>query len=127
MSLRKASGKIAQQLLKLPPGKFEELDLTKHPHPPDITRLFRNNKFMVMIYDNVATTKGPAIRAFVRKHDETKIMNHWSEMQAIKNEIFGEETVAVEYYPAASQLVDRKNIYWMFIYPDGVLPIPLNP
>jgi len=34
------------------------------------------------------------------------------------------ETTAVEYYPAKSELVDEANIYWLWIFPEGVLPIP---
>jgi hypothetical protein len=46
-------------------------------------------------------------------------------MQRIKNEIFGPETWAVEYYPSQSKLQDIHNIYWLWIYPGEVLPIPI--
>lgn len=75
-----------------------------------------------MVWDNCRTTQGAATRAMVQNLSNTRIINHWSEMQKIKNEIFGEETVAVEYYPAQSKLVDNANIYWLWIFPEGVLP-----
>ena len=66
-----------------------------------------------------------AICVRVQKHDDLPIPNHWREMMNIKNEIFGEEATAVEYYPAKSKLQDLHNIYWFYIFPDGVLPIPI--
>ena len=33
-----------------------------------------------------------------------------------------EETTAVEYYPAQSELIDDHNIYWLWIFPNDVLP-----
>ena len=79
---------------------------------------------MVMVYDKSRVTTGFAIRVMVQKHDDTPIFNHWKEMYKIKNEIFGEETTAIEYYPAKSELIDDHNIYWMWIFEEGVLPIP---
>lgn len=77
-----------------------------------------------MIDDHAQTDKGQAIKALVQTIDDRPIHHHWSEMQRIKNEIFGEETVAVEFYPRQSELVDNFNIYWMWIFPEGVLPMP---
>jgi len=112
----------ANKLLKLPPGKLMPVDLVINPHPSWMTRVYRNNRYVVMIDDNAKTSKGPAIKAMVQRHDDTPIPNHWRELQNIKNEIFGPETTAIEYYPAESELVDEHNIYWLWIFPDGVLP-----
>jgi len=59
----------------------------------------------------------------VQRHDDAIFPNHWAEMQRIKNEIFGPESVAVQYFPATSNLIDRFNIYWMFIFEEGRIPI----
>lgn len=116
--------KIAARLKEQPEDKFETIDLaTSRNVPRWMTRAFRNNRYTVMINDNACTTKGAAIRAMIQAHDDRPIPNHWSEMQRIKNEIFGPETVAVEYYPAESKKVDDYNVYWMWIFPDGVLPL----
>lgn len=126
MSIARERKKAAQKFLKLPPGEFIELDVKANPKAPEwMTRAFRNNRYTVMIDDNAQTTHGSAIRAMVQKHDDTPITFHWREMQKIKNEIFGDETVAVEYFPAESELQDIHNIYWMWIYPPKVLPIPI--
>ena len=103
----------ARKEFKKPVTKFEQIDLSKAPFiPKGMTRAFRNTRYTVMVYDNSPTTKGSATKVMVQKHDDTPILRHWSEMQKIKNEIFGEETTAVEYYPAQSKLIDVHNIYW---------------
>lgn len=118
--------KIAQILLKLPPGKLEPVSLEgKVFIPPGMTRAFRNNRYTVMIFDNSPTTLGPAIRAMIQRLDNAPIPFHWRELQKIKNEIFGAEVMGIEYYPKQSQLQDTHNIYWLWIFPDGVLPVPI--
>jgi hypothetical protein len=113
----------AQRLLKKPEGTFEQIDLRGRPNvPTGMTRAFRNNRYTVMIYDKVVTTHGPAIQVLIENHTHTPIINHWKELQRIKNELFGINTTAIEYFPAESDLIDDHNIYWFFIYPEGVIP-----
>ena len=117
----------AKKQLKQPVTNFQQIDLGLATFiPKGMTRAFKNTRYVVMVYDNSPVTTGTAIRVMVQKHNDTPILNHWSEMQKIKNEIFGEETIAVEYYPAKSQLIDDHNIYWFWIFPENVLPIPLT-
>jgi hypothetical protein len=116
--------KEAQKLFKLPAGELKPIDLSKREHPDWMTRAFMNNRYVVMIDDNARTDKGCAIKAMIQKHDDSPIVNHWSEMQKIKNELFGTETMAVEYYPKESQLMNDHNIYWLWVFPQGILPIP---
>ena len=126
MTIEKERKNHAKKLFKLPIGEWQACDIANMVHrPPGLTRAFMNNRYVVMIYDDVKTTHGAAIRVMVQKHDNTPITFHWREMFKINNELFGAETVAVEYYPALSKLVDTHNIYWMFIYPEGVLPKPI--
>ena len=103
---------------------FTEIDLKTAPFiPKGMTKAYSNLKYVVMVYENAKTTHGLATKVLIRNFYETPIVNHWSEIQKIKNEIFGKETVAVEYYPAESELINEKNIYWIWIYPKNVLPI----
>lgn len=116
----------AQKEFKKPITNFERIDLSTASFiPKGMTGAFKNTRYIVMVYENSPTTQGNAVRVMIQKHNDTPILNHWSEMQKIKNEIFGEETVAVEYYPAKSQLIDDYNIYWFWIFPENILPIPL--
>lgn len=114
----------AKREFKKPVTKFEQVDLSDHYYLPiGITRAYRNTRYTVMVFDNTPTTKGFATKALIQKHDNLPITGHWSELQKIKNEIFGEETTAIEYYPANSRLVDEANIYWLWIFPDGIIPV----
>lgn len=115
--------KAAKRAFKTLPVRFEKLDLAHLKNMPKwMTRCFRNNQFSVMVNDQMKTSNGEAIMAMIQKHDDTPIRNHWRQIQRIKNEVFGEETVAIEYYPAQSKLVDDHYIYWIWIYPEGVIP-----
>jgi hypothetical protein len=126
MSIARQRRRVAQKLFKMPETKFEQIDLSTAKFiPKGMTRAFRNTRYVVMIYDNSPTSKGEAIRVMVQKHDDSPILNHWSELQRIKDEIFGEEITAIEYYPAKSQLINDHNIYWFWIFSEGVVPIPL--
>jgi len=118
-------GVSARALLSKSESPFEEIDLSDRKHPDWMTRCFRNNKYTVMVDDNRPVSSGKAAVALIQNHLNLPIKNHWSEMQRIKNEIFGAETVAIEYYPASSMLTDKANIYWMWIFPEGVLPMPI--
>ena len=123
MSRYKLRKSKAKQLFKKPRGLFEPIDLNENPGPSWMTRAFMNNRYVVMINDKAHLSDGViAIKAMVQRHDNQPIPNHWREMQLIKNEMFGDETTAIEYYPPQSQLVDDFNIYWLWVLPEGVLP-----
>ena len=123
--IRKQRQTIARKLLKKPRGQFEPIDLIRNPAPSWMTRAYQNNRYVVMIDDNARMTGGiMAIKAMIQRHDDRPIPYHWREMQSIKNELFGSETVAIEYYPAQSRLIDKANIYWLFILPPVSLPLP---
>jgi len=116
----------AKKLLRKPKGKLMPIDLSKVEHPDWMTRAFKNNRYVVMIDDNAKMTNGiTAIKAMVQRHDDKPIPSHWKEMQNIKNEIFGNQKTAIEYYPATDNLTDIANIYWLWILPDGKLPLPI--
>lgn len=127
MSINKMRKKAAAGILKRPVGEFEKVDLLKSENvPPGMTRAYRNNRFTVMIYDNGQdTSKGKATLCMVQRHDNEVFPNHWAVMQNIKNKIFGEDVVAVEYYPREKHVIDTSNIYWLWIFPEGVLPDPV--
>jgi len=116
--------KAASELFRLSPGKLEPIDLrTVSKIPTGMTRAFKNNRYIVMVFDNTKTTQGLATRALIQRADDEPISNHWREIQSIKNEIFGSETVGIEYYPAESKLQDSHNIYWLWIFPPGIIPL----
>lgn len=101
--------------LKYGTGWFRELD-----------RVFRDkaSKYVVMIR-TVETEWGPVEHACLRNAAETDIP--WAEKQRIKNEIFGEERVAVEVLPKMSELVDHANMYHFWVLPEEMnLPFGID-
>lgn len=75
-----------------------------------------------MITDGVETTHGKAVRALIQRNDGDPIKDHWNEIQNIKNDVFGYDAIAIEYYPPQNEVVDQAHIYWIWIFPDGVIP-----
>ncbi len=125
---KKARKSAAKRKYKKAVGLFKPIDLLQTPGKPSwMTRAYENNRYIVMIDDNAQLTNDViAIKAMVQRLDDTPIFNHWREMQNIKNEIFGPEVTAIEYYPAESNLLDDKNIYWLWILPEDHLPIYIS-
>ncbi|MCW3111313.1 MAG: hypothetical protein JWQ09_5819 [Segetibacter sp.] len=122
--LTKQRSDLAAKLFKKPAGELKPCDLSVASFiPKGMTRAFKNNRFVVMVYDNVLIDNGKlATKALIQRLDNTPIPNHWKEIQSIKNEIFGEEVTGIEYYPKQSKLMDTHNIYWLWIFPDGTIP-----
>lgn len=120
----KDRNKAARTLFAKSPGHLQLCDFSHvSRNPPGMTRAYRNNRYTVMIFENRVTTKGFDTQVLIQRLDNTPIAGHWREIQNIKNELFGRETVGIEYYPAESQLLDTHNIYWLWIFPPGVLPL----
>lgn len=94
------------------------------PWPSYATRIFRNNRFTAIINDNAETTAGKAARVFIEAHHAGREVL-WGDLQRVKNEIFGRDVLAVQYFPRESELIDAANIYWLYVYPQGVLPEPI--
>ena len=120
---RRASEKKGAILMQGKKTAFVPVDMQNAPE--GVTRLFRNNYYFIFVYDDVPTTGGNAIRVLIRANDQKPIKNHWAEIQNIKNELFGSETLAIEYFPPETKLVDKANIYWIWIFPEGVIPTPI--
>lgn len=79
-----------------------------------------NNVFSVQVFKEDRFK-----RVGVRRHDESTVVT-WSDLQRIKNELFGADVLAVQVLPPESKLVDAANIYWFYVYPDDeILPFRL--
>ena len=64
----------------------------------------------------IDTEYGQIKHAAIRNIESTDIS--WSEKQRIKNELFGEEVQAIEFFPKQSDLVDEANMYHLWIFLD---------
>lgn len=117
MSRTRAQRAQAKKLLKKQAGKLEPIDLAERNAPDWMTRAYRNNRYVVMIDDNARINGIAAIKAMVQRHDDKPIPGHWRQLQNIKNELFGAESTAIEFYPPESLLEDVANIYWLWVLP----------
>lgn len=50
----------------------------------------------------------------------------WAEKQQYKNELFGKEALAVEVFPPENKLVDREDMFHLWILHDITLPFGLH-
>lgn len=99
---------------------------TEHPSPKqlkkgdgwfgELDRVYRqDNDYVVMVRD-VTTEWGIVQHACMRNVTNTDIS--WAEKQRIKNEIFGKEAQAIEFFPKESVLVDQVNMYHFWVLPE---------
>ena len=111
---RRAENEFTNRLAEIP----EKLWPPKQPQ--GLTSIYRNNQFIVQVYCNFTDpiTGEPCTKVMVR-HNTGKPVVQWRHLQDIKNQIFGPETVAVQYLPPQSKLVDSANMYWFFIKNNG--------
>jgi len=65
------------------------------------------------------------IQLSIKRLDKMAV-HDWRHLQWIKNELVGEENEGFEMYPAESRLVDTSNQYWMFVFADPRVRIPLG-
>lgn len=87
-----------------------------------MTRIWKNNLYIVQEFPK---SEGMTL-LMVRRNDAAPIRS-WSDMQRIKNELMGEDRVAVEVYPAESDLIDLANMYHLWVFQEGYkLPFGLH-
>lgn len=91
----------------------------------ELDRVYRQGNEYVVMVRNVETEWGIIQHACIRNAENTDIP--WSEKQRIKNEIFGQESSAVEVFPKESELVDEANMYHIWVLPtDFKIPFGLK-
>jgi hypothetical protein len=77
---------------------------------------YRNDKYQVCVRPVDPTPPGwPDMICLSIKRIDKEWLHDWRELQAIKNELCGEEFEAVELYPAESRKVDTANQYWLWV------------
>ena len=75
------------------------------------------NDLYAILCRPVHTEIGDVIHCSIRT--ASNLEPPWRDKQRIKNELFGEDRVAVEVMPAASKLVDEADMYHMWVLPEG--------
>jgi len=92
--------------------------------PDDVERLakepaemWKNHKYTVIV-EREPKFIGVVTHISLRRNDR-KPMIPWRDLQRIKNELAGEETEAIELFPAESRLVDCANQRHLWVMPPG--------
>lgn len=76
--------------------------------------VYQNNKYIVQTFLSVERKGKYYTKVMVRRSDSAPIYS-WNDLYRIKNEIFGEETEAIQFMPPLSELTDVANLYWFYI------------
>lgn len=105
-----------QQGFPLDPLKFREctdrVQLNHH------TRYFESRFYFVGLTE-IISSDGIEMTWLSLRRNDRKAMQDWRHLQAIKNELCGEEREAVQIYPAESRLIDESNQIHLWVYPQG--------
>jgi hypothetical protein len=90
---------------------------------PSLRKVFMDDGYIVEVHEDDVKAIGPfkCRLAIKRRHDQFPIRS-WRILQNIKNEIVGEDAVAIELYPRESDVTDTANIYHLWVYREGMEP-----
>ena len=108
---------LARAVKKAESQHFREIPKSERaeiPRPAWCSRVFRNNRFHVLVEERYPAGKGDTARAMVVPHNGGRAVT-WRDLQDVKNEIFGQEALGAQYFPPESLLVDSANVYWLFV------------
>ena len=95
----------------------------RHGGMLSVARVYRNNRFCVLVYREVATPWGRVERFSIRNATSTPIP--WAELQRIKNDVAGPDRQAVQVFPRQSELVDEANMYHLWVLLEGECPLTI--
>lgn len=98
-------------------GKWTERpDALCHPsRSPYLVRFWVNGTYSVQLHRPPAFSLIELL--MIRRHDEQPV-HSWSDLQRIKNELIGNDRMAVEVYPREEDLVDSANMYHLWVFPE---------
>jgi hypothetical protein len=85
-----------------------------------------NNRYSVQLSAVRTEQFGEVLHLWIRRH-VNKPARSWTDLMRIKDELIGEERVAIEVYPAAEDVVDQAHMTHLWVLGEGVaLPFGLK-
>lgn len=87
-----------------------------------IIAAWKNNRYVVMEFPQRPTEHG-IVRHLIVQRVQADNIHNWNDLQRIKNEVCGPESLAFEVYPPESKLVNDFHVYHLWVLPEGY-PIP---
>lgn len=121
-AMRRASEKEGRRLQKLEWNDFNDVTIEaikKHwkLNPESNFRpdaVYQNNKYIVQVFVSQIRNGRRYKKIMIRRSDSEPIYS-WQDLFRIKNELFGEEKEAIQFFPKKSELIDQANLYWLWI------------
>lgn len=106
---------------------------SKHPSPKqlkkgngwfgELDRVYkRNDNQVVCMMRDLETDWGKVTHLTITSQTQP----NWAEKQQIKNDLFGDEGLAVEVFPKESELVDLADMYHLWVLHDTELPFGID-
>jgi len=87
---------------------------------------YLNNRYSVQMSIIETEEFGKVVHLWIRKHLDEPIRS-WKDLMRIKNELVGENCVAVEVFPQADELVDEAHMTHLWVFEEGrSLPFGLH-
>ena len=86
-------------------------------------KIYVNSRYQVLIsriwgeYEDGSRPEVPILQLSIKRHDKLPI-HDWRDLQRIKNDLCGPESLAIEFYPPESKLVDTANQYFLWVLPE---------
>lgn len=124
-SERRLSDRNGARLQKLAWNNFEEISKIELREKSETflkiegrrtwDKVWKNNRYFVFMTKNERVWLGWWWSQVMIKRCDSQPIYSWSDVFRIKNELFGDETEAIQFFPKKSELVDSANIYWFFI------------
>ena len=115
--MMRASKKIGRRMMKLPENEFEkisyaEMARTRVDKLPDIA--WKNNHYTVQLYRCERVILGKLMDKVMIRRNDGEPIREWRVLQKIKDQIIGEDKMAIQVFPPKEELVDVANLYWIF-------------
>lgn len=99
--------------------------LNDHPSAPrDLIQAFVGKAHSVQVFEH-ESMHGVVWQLLFRRHDGGSQFG-WTELQRMKNELVGEDAVAIEIFPAESEVVDQANCRHLWVLAPGVIDFGLS-
>jgi hypothetical protein len=100
-------------------ARFGFTSRTWHPE------CYVNNRYSVQV-SSFEVEWGMVTHLWIRRHDGEPCRS-WADLQRIKNELVGEKYLAIEVFPPVDELIDRANMFHLWVMPLGFeLPFGLH-
>lgn len=86
-----------------------------HGWVAEMDRGYTDSEYAVLVRTVESEKYGPVLHAAIRN-----VLNNdipWRDKQRIKNDLFGEERIAIEFFPKTSDLIDEAGMYHLWVFP----------